>query len=146
MFLLGGIAVLVLSTTAGAARAHDKRQGDLHIGHPWAKPAAAGGPAEVYFAIINRGSRADRLVGAETAVAGRASLAETVAATVVSREAIDLPPGRPVPLRPGRLHVRLDGLKRPLREGDEFPLTLRFAVSRPVEVTVLVEAAAAAGH
>jgi periplasmic copper chaperone A len=137
------LAVLLplLSITAGSVQAHDKRQGDLHIGHPWARPAVADGPAEVYFAIVNRGSRADRLVGADTALAARASLAETVGAAVEPRTAIEVPPGRPVPLRPGRLHVRLEDLKQPLRAGDEFPVTLRFALSPPIEVTVQVETA-----
>jgi copper(I)-binding protein len=138
------LVALLLSTSAGIATAHDKRQGDLHIGHPWAKPAPAGGPAEVYFGIINRGASPDRLIGADAAVAESAILAETVDGIAEPRAAIELNPSRPVPLRPGRLHIRLDGLKRPLREGEEFPVTLRFAVSQPVEITVLVEAAA--GH
>jgi copper(I)-binding protein len=137
------MAVLIGAAAASAA-AHDKRQGDLHIGHSWTKPAPAGGTVEVYFPLINRGQQVDRLVGATAAVAGRAGLAEMTGETVAVRAAIDLAPGRPVPLRPGRLHVRLEGLRQDLREGQEFPLTLRFAVSPPVEIVVLVEAAA--GH
>lgn len=137
-------AACAIATSARSARGHDARQGDLHIGHPWAPPAAAGGIAEIYFAIVNRGERADRLVGADTPVAPQAILAETTEDRVVRRDAIDLVPARPVPLRPGRLHVRLDGLKRTLGAGDTFPLTLHFAASAPVAVTVLVEAAA--GH
>lgn len=142
--LAGAWAAFAIATSARSTLGHDKRQDDLHIGHPWAPPAAAGGTAEIYFAIVNRGSRMDRLVGAETPVAAQAMLAETTEDGVVRRDGIDLPPRRPVPLRPGRLHVRLDGLKRMLSAGDTFPLTLRFAASAPVEVTVLVETAA--GH
>ena len=139
--LLRGLSALFWATTACTASAHDARQGELFIGHPWAKPADSGGTAEVYFAIVNRGAKADRLIGAETAVASHAVLAETVGDTATPRAAVDLLPKRPVPLRPGRLHVRLEGLMRPLREGDTFPLTLRFAMAPPVEVSVLVEAA-----
>ncbi|HEX2116758.1 MAG TPA: copper chaperone PCu(A)C [Alphaproteobacteria bacterium] len=130
-----------MSTSAGAARAHDTRQGDLHIGHSWTKPAPAGGIAEVYFAIINRGTRPDRLVGAESRIAARAGLAETIGESVAPRAAIELPAGRPVALRPGRFHIRLEGLREALQQGRDFPLTLRFAASPPLEIVVLVELA-----
>jgi hypothetical protein len=73
-----------------------------------------------------------------------AGLAETTGETVTPRQAIELPAGRPVPLRPGRLHIRLEGLKQALEQGEIFPLTLRFAVSPPVEIAVVVESEA--GH
>ena len=37
------LAAMVLATLASPSRAHDLRHGDIHIGHVWAKPAAAGG-------------------------------------------------------------------------------------------------------
>lgn len=123
------------------ATAHDLRHGDLHIGHAWAKPAAKDGTAEVYFAVINRGNTADRLVGAQTTVATLAFLAETRGEADARLSSIELAPARPVALRPGRLHVRLDRLTRDLKAGDRFPLTLKFASAPAAEVTVIVEAA-----
>jgi periplasmic copper chaperone A len=134
---------VALAGLAGA-EAHDLRHGDIHIGHAWAKPAAVGGTAEVYFAAVNRGVRADGLVGARTPVAARAALAETQGEAVAPRPSLELAPSRPVALRPGRLHVRLEGLAQDLRVGDRFPLTLVFAIAAPAEVTVIVEEAS--GH
>jgi periplasmic copper chaperone A len=140
---------LALAALAGAvwmavlppSRAHDLRHGEIHIGHVWAKPALAGRTTEVYFAIVNRGAEADRLVGARTPLAGRVVLAETQGEAAAPRPSIELAPSRPVALRPGRLHVRLDGLTRDLRPGDQFVLTLVFAQGPPADVTAIVETA-----
>lgn len=140
--LLCGMALAVL--TAGPGGAHDLRHGDLHVGHAWARPAAAGSVAEVYFPIVNRGGREDRLTGIRTSVAAKAGLAETQDEAVKRLDAIALPSGRPVALRPGRLHVRLEGLARELKSGDQFTVTLVFATASPADVTVIVEGAA--GH
>jgi copper(I)-binding protein len=134
------LAAMVLATLASPSRAHDLRHGDIHIGHVWAKPAAAGAAAEVYFAIINRGAGGDRLVGARSSLGARVTLAETRGDGVAVLPSIELAPSRPVALRPGRLHVRLEGLTRALRAGDHFGVTLLFAQAPPAEVTAIVEA------
>ncbi len=139
---LCGIALAVL--IGGPGEAHDLRHGDLHVGHAWTRPAAAGGAAEVYFPIVNRGARADRLTEVRTSIAAEAGLAETRDGTAERLDAIALPAGRPVALRPGRFHVRLEGLARRLEAGDQFIVTLIFAAASPADVTVIVESAA--GH
>lgn len=53
-------------------------------------------------------------------------------------KAIDLPPGKPVSLNPTGLHVWLAGLKRSLKAGETFPLTLTFAKAGRREVSVVV--------
>jgi copper(I)-binding protein len=55
--------------------------------------------------------------------------------------AVDVPAGGSVALEPGGLHVMLLGLKAPLKEGDRFPMTLRFEKAGEVKVEVHVEAA-----
>jgi len=135
------LALAVSAVLATSPEAHDLRHGDIHVGHVWAKPAAAGGTAEIYFAAVNRGVRADRLIGARTPAAARVALAETQGDAAVTRPSLELAPARPVALRPGRLHIRLEGLAQDLRVGDRFPLTLVFAMAAPAEVTVIVEEA-----
>ncbi len=54
-------------------------------------------------------------------------------------EELDLPPHRPVALRPGGKYIALLGVKRPLALDDNFPLTLRFAGADEITVTVPVE-------
>lgn len=135
------LALTVLAAS-GAADAHDLRHGQVHIGHAWTRSAAQGGAAEIYFPIVNRAAAADRLVGARTALAARVTLAETLAdGRVAALAAVDLPSGRPVAMRPGRLHIRLDGLARSLVAGEEFPLTVLFENAAPADVTVIVETA-----
>lgn len=52
--------------------------------------------------------------------------------------AIDLGPGEAVTLRPGGLHIMMMGLKRPLRKGEAFSMTLTFEKAGAVEVQVHV--------
>ncbi len=58
-------------------------------------------------------------------------------------ESIDLPPGQTVTFEAGERHIMLIGLKRPLVEGDRFPLTLTFARAPTANVEVTVRAAGA---
>ena len=72
---------------------------------------------------------ADRLTGVSTPVAGTAELHQTINENGVLRmrpvsDGMALPPGHAVTFAPGGLHVMLMDLKRPLTQGDVFPLTL----------------------
>ena len=59
--------------------------------------------------------------------------------------AIDLPPGKPVTLRPGGLHIMMIGLKQQLQPGQSVPLTLRFENSGTREVGAAVGKVGATG-
>jgi copper(I)-binding protein len=67
-------------------------------------------------------------------------------------DAIDVPAGRTVELKPGGLHLMFMDLKAPLTNGTRFPLTLRFEKAGEVQVQVQVQplppagAAAGGGH
>ena len=52
--------------------------------------------------------------------------------------------GGSVELKPGGMHLMFIGLKAPLRNGDTFPMTLRFEKAGEVVVTVNVEVPQAA--
>ncbi len=54
-------------------------------------------------------------------------------------------PGETMVLKPDALHVMLVGLKAPLKDGERFPLTLRFARGGEVTVDVAVGKAGAMG-
>ena len=66
---MGLVALALLG--AGAAHAHDFKQGDVLIDHPYATPSLAGTTnGAVYFkSIRNQGKTPDRLLSARTAVA-----------------------------------------------------------------------------
>ena len=52
---------------------------------------------------------------------------------------IKLEPGKPVPMRPTATHLRLVGMKQPLKVGDRFKIILDFLNSGEVEIEVFVE-------
>jgi copper(I)-binding protein len=56
---------------------------------------------------------------------------------------ITVPAGATASLKPGANHIMLIGLKAPLVEGAQVPLTLNFAKAGPVKVKLKVEAAGA---
>ena len=129
------------------AVAHDFKIGDLTIDHPYATPTvAAQSTGAVYFRNLrNRGATADRLISAQTPASARVGLHRMQMEGDVMRmrevSAIELPAKSE--LRMGHAstdgyHLMLEGLKAPLKDGDSFPLTLRFerAGERTVQIHV----------
>jgi copper(I)-binding protein len=115
----------------------------LRISKPWAAPTAPGATsAAVYLTIDNRSDETDRLMAVRTPVAERVTFAEEERGSggVTQMLAyIELRPRRETPLRPGRVHLRLEGLKQPLVKGRPFPMTLVFGSTNTVEVRVDVD-------
>ena len=61
------------------ANAHEYKSGDLQITHPWSQELPPNAPTvAAYFVIHNTGSTADRLLSAETPIAGGAELHQHV--------------------------------------------------------------------
>ncbi len=108
----------------------------------WTRPAAAGLNAAGYLTIANKGAQADRLLGAASPVAATVTLHESrsVGGMMTMRPvaALAIPPGGSVALAPGRYHLMLEGLKRPLVSGQRAPLTLTFAHAGPVKIELEV--------
>ena len=130
--LLLAPALLLLARLASA---HSYKLGVIEIGHPWARPSVTG-KAAVFLALANTGYDTDRLTGASTPIAREVFLRAADGSTM---EELDLPPHRPVALRPGGKYIALLGLPGPLALDDNFPLTLRFAGAGEITVTVRVE-------
>lgn len=147
LFVLIAVAAVSAATVAGA---HDYTLGDLRIDHPWARAsagAAANGAA--YMTISTAANAPDRLIKAQSPVAGKVELHTHVVEGDIMRmrpvQAIDINVGEPAVLKPGGLHVMLIGLGAPLKQGETFPLTLSFEKAGSVTVEVSVEAADAGG-
>jgi periplasmic copper chaperone A len=144
---------LALAVIAAAARApalaHETHAGDIAIVHAFATPTLAGTTTgAVYLSVLeNKGSGAERLLGASTPAASRVEIhTMAVDAQGVMRmrevDGIALAPKSAVKMRPGiGLHLMLLGVKEPLKPEARFPLTLRFEHAGAVEVQVVVEAA-----
>ena len=128
-------------------RAHGTTAGDVNIGHPYATPSVPGASNGVaYIATLeNTGKQPDRLLRVRTPVAERAEVHTMSMDGGVMRmrevDGIDLAPGVPVRMRPGQgYHFMLMGLKKSLKEGDSFPMTMEFERGGKVEVKVVVQA------
>ncbi|MBV9248938.1 MAG: copper chaperone PCu(A)C [Acetobacteraceae bacterium] len=129
----------------GAALAEES---GITITDVWSRAAPVGRPGVVYLTATDNGAP-DRLLGVSTPVAERAELHESFAQGGVMKmrpvDAAPIAPGKPLRLAPGGNHIMLMGLKRPLKEGDTFPITLKFEHAGAVEATALVRNPRAAG-
>jgi len=138
---LCGMAALLAQVTF----AQDYTLGDLKISHPWAR--ATGKVAHhgaIYLKIENKGNVEDVLLSASNP-----KLAESIELNDHIHEkgmmrmkvvpSIPLPAHMATLLKPHGYHVMLMGLKQPLQEGDNIPLTLKFKKAGKVNVIVKVE-------
>jgi copper(I)-binding protein len=114
----------------------------IQVKDPWARetpPGVRHGAA--YMTLLNEGNVQDRLTGARSDVSNVAELHTHLMEGGVVRmrqiEGVNVPPGTPVVLEPGALHIMLIELKQPLKAGERFPLTLEF--ERAGDTTVEVE-------
>lgn len=145
--MMVGSCALILGAFS-AAHAADARLGSISIQHPYARATAPGQPTGgAYVRLVNDGAP-DRLMSATAAVARSVELHEMKLENDVMRmrqvDAIALPAGQSVELKPGGLHIMLVGLKAPLAAGETFPLTLRFEKAGDVTVQMQIEAPGAA--
>ena len=142
--LISLIGVLVFNFGAAALA----ESASVQVDHPWARPSTSQIGA-VYMTIANRGPVDDRLLSAETPVAGQAQLNTEINDKGIIKmravPAIDLKPGGQTMLKPGGLHLMWVGLKQPLKLGDSFPLTLTLEKAGKLDITVTVEKSAAMG-
>lgn len=145
--LLAALAAVLLAPAARGA--------EVTATDAWARATtsqARNGGA--FLTLSNPGSTPDRLVAAAAPdVAERVEIhthlmEDGVARMRQAEGGIELPAGGSVVLKPGGYHVMLMGLKRPLKPGESFPLTLTLekAGSLPVTVTVWAPGQEPAAH
>lgn len=127
---------------APAAKARDFFRGNLGIWNIWAPPTRPGATsADVYMVLENRGDSTDRLQSVRSPIARQVSFVDEEAGGGVTEQVafVELRPRRPVVMRPGRIHLRLEGLSQPLARGKTFPLTLNFINAGAVELQVDID-------
>jgi len=141
---------LLLLSSLGMARAQSPAP-EFHLGRievsglraPPTPPGA--GVAAVYLSITNGGSKADRLLAIRSPIAAKAEIHSTTMTAGIMQmrlvEFLDLPPGVPIKIEPGAIHIMLQGLTHPLEPGSTFPLTLEFRDAGMLVVQVPVKAA-----
>lgn len=158
---------LLLATcgSSGAAQAPASTSvsittGSLTISNPWARatqpnaadtePAPTGTMASdavgaAYLTISNSAATPDTLLGTSTSIAQAAELHTITMANGVMQMrpivgGLAVPAHGQIALAPGSTHLMLLGLRRPLRPGDTFDLTLQFAKAPAVTFEVKARA------
>ena len=119
------------------------RAGEMRVERPWVRASVGTSrPTVGYLALVNEGSKPDRLVGVKTPVADRAEIHRTTVEndTMQMRpaEPLEIPAGATVTLMPGGLHIMIIGLKEPLKKGATMPLMLQFETAGEMQIEATV--------
>jgi len=144
MFRSIALALAIISLSSGISVAQSASASSIMVENAWARATPGNSKiGVVYLTIVDHGAAPDRLVGVASAVAARAEIHTMTDDKGVMKmhevDAIAVAPGTPTELKPGGYHIMLMDLKQPLKEGDSFPLTLRFEKAGDIQVTVRVE-------
>lgn len=104
-----------------------------------------------YLKITNGTAKVVRLTGGASAAAESVEIHSMSMDGGVMRmrpmtEGVEVPPGASIELSPGGMHLMLVGLKAPLTEGMNVPLTLSFEGAEPAAVQLTVKAPGGHGH
>ena len=134
------IALWVLLFFSVQGFSQDKR---IEIERPWSRATTPGAKiAAGYMVIRNKSATPDRLVGASSPLAARTETHVTVKDGEIMRmrqvKGYDVPAQGSFELKPGGAHLMLVDIKRPFKEGERIPATLRFEKAGEVKVEFLV--------
>ena len=127
------------------AFALDYRLGAIEIAQPWARATPPSAPAGGgFFTVTNTGSTPDRLVSVRSPAADIVQIHEMKMDGSVMRmreveKGLEIPAGKSVTLAPGGYHLMMMGLKGPLKQGTQVPVTLVFEKAGAVDVELNVE-------
>ena len=129
----------------GAASA---QTGQVEIKDAWAR--ATPGKAENGAAYLTIETPApDKLVAVSSPAAKKTGLHTMTTEGGIMKmrplDGLDVPANQPVTLKPGGIHIMLQGLNEPLQAGKSFPLTLTFEKAGECQIEVAVEKPGAMG-
>lgn len=108
----------------------------------WSRPTPPGIEVGVAYFTIRNAGKSDRLLRASSPVAKSAELHVSSTNGGIMRmeplSSVEIGSGGSASFEPNGKHVMLVGLKRPLKQGDAFPLFLTFAKAGRIKVQVRV--------
>jgi len=137
--MLRRLAILSLLLLASCGEQGSSR---IEISDAWARPTRGQAPAAVYLTIDNKGGEADRLTGAFTDHAAMAMVHQNEVVNGIAKMRmageINIPAHDRIEMKPGGTHIMLEGLRAPLKTGDNFDLVLKFRGSEDQTVKVTV--------
>jgi periplasmic copper chaperone A len=133
------VTILALLLLASCGQ---KGDAEIELSNAWSRPTVGQAPGAVYLTIENKGGSADRLTGAYTDHAAMAMVHQNEVVNGVARMRmageINVPAGDRIDMVPGGTHIMLEGLRAPLKTGDDFDLVLRFRNGKDQTVKVTV--------
>jgi len=116
----------------------------IEVRNAWSPVAPPGASAAAVYLEV-KAYETDTLLGVSTPAAEQADMHTTLQADGMMQmrpiERLEIRAGESARFEPGGRHFMLTGLRQPLAADSQFPLTLRFARSGDVTVTVKVSAA-----
>jgi copper(I)-binding protein len=153
MFLQSRILVpmAALAALGTSALAQAGQSESLFIHHAWSRETAAGqSVGGGFMTIANRGAAADRLLSGTSPVATEVQLhTMTMDGGIMRMRRVEggiaVPARGTLELKPGSYHIMFMGLTRQLRQGERFPVTLRFQRAGNVTVQVSVQPVTSSG-
>ncbi len=136
-------AFIATTNLSGLAAAHEQKLGALILHHAWSRATPAGAKTgAAYVKIENTGDTPDQLLSVSADIAAMTEVhnmsMEGDMMKMGPAGAIDIPAHGVVELKPHGLHIMLMGLKKPLSQGDTFPVTLTFAKAGKVDLQIVV--------
>jgi periplasmic copper chaperone A len=145
-FICAALASFLLSPPL---RAENAASGNLVITQAWSRATPGGAKvAGGYLTIENKGNSPDRLLSGSTAVAKNIEVHQmAVDNGVMTMRAVEgglvIEPGKTVTFAPGGHHLMFLGLKAPLKQGEQVPVTLKFEHAGAVKVAFEVQSVGA---
>ena len=145
LLLLAGILFFSLH---GVAQEKEK---SIDVEDPWSRATPPGSTIAVgYMVIRNKAEDRDRLLSASSPLARKVETHVTLKDGNMMRmrevPGYEVPGRGRVELKPGGAHLMLLDIKRPFKQGEKIPLTLRFERSGELKVELTVRAAGATGE
>jgi copper(I)-binding protein len=142
--------LLVFSFPALSQQGFEKEKNTVEIDDAWSRATAPGTTlAAGYMTVRNMSDDRDRLLGASSPLVRKVETHVTLKDGNMMRmrevPGYDVPGRGRVELKPGGAHLMLIDIKRPFKEGDRIPLTLRFEKAGEVKIELEVRAAGTSG-
>ena len=143
------IMLTALISASSFALGHEYEGKAVTVAHPWARATPGGSTIGAAYVELSglKASAGDKLVGASSPVAGRIEIhTHTMTDGVMAMRKVDqvgVAAGEVHKLAPGGDHLMLFDLKAPLKEGEVFPLTLKFETSGDIIVDAVIESVGA---
>jgi copper(I)-binding protein len=140
--LINSAASALLLAIGIAAGAPAATANGIAIRDVWSRATPPGIEVGVAYLAIENHGKPDRLLAASSPIAKHTELhisaMEDGVMTMRRLDAVDIKADAVTMFAPRGRHIMLVDLKRPLKKGDTFPLTLTFKNAGPVQVTVHV--------